>query len=157
MVSFRRFDQRGNEKLNKSYMKGDTCISRLFWKIERLNWLQHLATIKRCFGSNDKFFSISLNWNTLPSCLAYLTYRFDNHCILLFRNQNQLKVAQRFILQQVFFGENDNSSKKTHKNNCGNIPLIIWWLSVDMCWLFCTKVLQTTMFYCLSPKDKVTF
>lgn len=50
-------------------------------------------------GSNDKLFSISLNWYTLPSCLAYLAYRFD--CILLFRNQNQLKVAQRFIQQQV--------------------------------------------------------
>lgn len=67
---------------------------------------------KTFVGSNDKFFSISLNWNTLPSCLAYLAYRFDNHCILLFGNQNQLKVAQRFIQQQVFFGENDNSSKK---------------------------------------------
>lgn len=56
---------------------------------------------KTFVGSNDKFFSISLNWNTLPSCLAYLAYRFDNHCILLFGNQNQLKVAQRFIQQQV--------------------------------------------------------
>lgn len=111
---------------------------------------------KTFVGSNDKFFSISLNWNTLPSCLAYLTYRFDNHCILLFRNQNQLKVAQRFIQQQVFFGFLRKKSNKNHKNNCRNIPLIIWWLSVDMCWLFCTKVLQTTMFYCLSPKDKVT-
>lgn len=58
---------------------------------------------KTFVGSNDKFFSISLNWNTLPSCLAYLTYRFDNHCILLFGDQNQLKVAQRFIQQQVIF------------------------------------------------------
>lgn len=56
---------------------------------------------KTSVGSNDKFFSISLNWNTLPSCLAYLTYRSD--CILLFRNQNQLKVAQRFIQQEVIF------------------------------------------------------
>lgn len=68
---------------------------------------------KTFVGSNDKFFSISLNWNTLPSCLAYLTYRFDNHCILLFRNQNQLKVAQRFIQQQVIFQDNDYSTKKS--------------------------------------------
>lgn len=86
---------------------------------------------KTFVGSNDKFFSISLNWNTLPSCLAYLTYRFDNHCILLFRNQNQLKVPQRLIQQQVFLGRMIIHLKK-HKNNCGNIPLIIWWLSIDM-------------------------
>lgn len=104
---------------------------------------------KTFVGSNDKFFSISLNWNTLPSCLAYLTYRFDNHCILLFRNQNQLKVAQRLIQQQVFLGRMIIHLKKTQeqlrKHSIDNLMAIYRYV------LFHTKVLQSTMFNCLSP------
>lgn len=56
---------------------------------------------KTSVRSYNEFFSISLNWNTLHSWLAYVTYRFD--CILLFRNQNQFEVAPSFIQQQVIF------------------------------------------------------
>lgn len=104
---------------------------------------------KTFVGSNDKFFSISLNWNTLPSWLAYLTYRFDNHCILLFRNQNQLKVPQRLIQQQVFLGRMIIHLKKTQeqlrKHSIDNLMAIYRYV------LFHTKVLQSTMFNCLSP------